>query len=279
MQIHNGKPVYNSSDLKAAIARRHKNDMFFCEVKDGPTQVVRHHSKIDALGIKISWTDFTITGYEVKVARSDFLRDDKWPSYLPMCNRLYFAVAPGVCTVEEIPENCGLVQITPNGGLRTVKKAPWRDIEMPVNMLLYLMFTYIGPYWQTDNKLPRGERLLPNEKLDIYRQYLEDKVEFKTLGYDLSKKIRERVFKAEHERDRLKRLFDEDRKTGEQLRQIALALEISGYHRDIAFECLRVIEELKQRRGLSPAEVALFKQINAVTGKILDGLERPNEEG
>ncbi len=49
-------------DITKALAKRHKDDMFFTEVKNGPTQTVAHHSRIDALAIKISWTRFRITG-------------------------------------------------------------------------------------------------------------------------------------------------------------------------------------------------------------------------
>ena len=84
---------------------------------------MNHHSRIDALAVKLSWTNFAIIGYEVKVARSDFLRDEKWRAYLPMCNQLYFAVAPGVCDPSEVPECCGLVTVTQSGNLRTVRKA------------------------------------------------------------------------------------------------------------------------------------------------------------
>ncbi|MFQ8765690.1 MAG: terminase small subunit [Oscillospiraceae bacterium] len=74
---------WRADDVKRAIAHRHASDMFFTEVKDGPTQIVNHHSRIDALAIKLSWTNFAIIGYEVKVARSDFLRDEKWRAYSP----------------------------------------------------------------------------------------------------------------------------------------------------------------------------------------------------
>lgn len=115
---------WRADDVKRAIAHRHASDMFFTEVKDGPTQIVNHHSRIDALAIKLSWTNFAIIGYEVKVARSDFLRDEKWRAYLPMCNQLYFAAAPGVCDPSEVPECCGLVTVTQSGNLRTIRKAP-----------------------------------------------------------------------------------------------------------------------------------------------------------
>lgn len=45
---------WRADDVKRAIAHRHASDMFFTEVKDGPTQIVNHHSRIDALAIKLS---------------------------------------------------------------------------------------------------------------------------------------------------------------------------------------------------------------------------------
>ncbi len=63
------------------------------------------------------------------------------------------------------------------GGIRTIKKAPWRDIEPPVEMFKYLMFTYIGALHRAEKNYPRHERLLPNERLELCRMYLEDNIE------------------------------------------------------------------------------------------------------
>lgn len=76
MQVIEGETIFCAEDIKHALARRHKEDMFFTEVKDGPTGY--QYSRIDALAIKISWSKYQLTGYEVKVSRSDFLRDSKW---------------------------------------------------------------------------------------------------------------------------------------------------------------------------------------------------------
>lgn len=202
---------WRTDDVKRAIAHRHASDMFFTEVKDGPTQIVNHHSRIDALAVKLSWTNFAIIGYEVKVARSDFLRDEKWRAYLPMCNQLYFAVAPGVCDPSEVPECCGLVTVTQSGNLRTVRKAPWRDIEPPVEMFKYLMFTYIGPYFLKDKNLPRGERLLPSENVEFFKRYLEDKEDLRTVGRRARRKIGKEIEDLRMENLRLKTCLDDQR--------------------------------------------------------------------
>lgn len=148
-----------SWDVKQALAKRHAKDMFFTEAKNGPTQTVQSHCKIDALAINISWTRFSIIGYEIKISRSDFLRDEKWRAYLPMCHQLYFVVTPGVCELSEVPDVCGLVTTTAKGGLRAVRKAPWRDIPEPTDMYKYLMFNYIGPCYQARTIKPTGKRV------------------------------------------------------------------------------------------------------------------------
>ena len=43
---------------------------------------------------------------EIKSGVADFQADQKWPDYLPYCDRFYFAVAPDFPT-DMLPETCG----------------------------------------------------------------------------------------------------------------------------------------------------------------------------
>ena len=45
---------------------------------------------------------------EVKSSVRDFQADNKWPDYLPHCDRFYFAVANGF-PVELLPDECGIL--------------------------------------------------------------------------------------------------------------------------------------------------------------------------
>ncbi len=212
-----------------AIATRHKNDMCFTEVKDGPTQTVRNHSKIDALAIRISWTNSAIIGYEVKVSRSDFLRDEKWRSYLPMCNQLYFAVAPGIVDKSEIPDCCGLVQMTSTGGLRTIKKAPFREIEEPTDMYKYLMFSYIGPRNLAERNAPQGVRLLHEMTLDRWREYLDDKKAYGLVGHEVAIKRSAEVRELERKADRAEQLERQNQQLREDMHKIIASLGVNPY--------------------------------------------------
>jgi len=274
-----GKVVKMSADdLKKALARRHKEDMFFTEVKDGPTQSVAHHSKIDALAMKISWTSFAITGYEIKVSRSDFMRDDKWQAYLPMCNYMYFVVAPGVCDVQEISDNCGLIVATEKGGLRTVRKAPWRDIEHPTSMYMYLMFTYIGAYRDVDGQRPRGARLLNELRVEDFKDYLEGKLQFKAIGHSLSMKLRDERWELERKLLRLENRLDDDKRYNQELGDICEALGVSrnGYYR--GHDCIQVIAQLRKSGGILQKEADSIRKIAKLSSELLNELERDVSE-
>lgn len=129
--------------IKKALSERHAEDFFLTEVKNGSTVLSNNLLKIDALAIKKSWSKPCITGYEVKVSRSDFMADEKWPGYLNYCHRFYFVCPSGLIAPPELPENVGLVWYTPEGGLVTRKKALFRPIEMNGDMLYYILLSRV----------------------------------------------------------------------------------------------------------------------------------------
>ncbi len=58
--------------------------------------------------------------FEVKVSRSDFLNDvrtGKWEAYKAFSSYVYFAVPEGLVSVDEVPDGCGLMVGTEEGGV------------------------------------------------------------------------------------------------------------------------------------------------------------------
>ena len=57
------------------------------------------------------------TAYEVKISRSDLLRELKDPKKrrpaLAVSNFFYFVTTPGLAKVDEIPPECGLIEVYP----------------------------------------------------------------------------------------------------------------------------------------------------------------------
>lgn len=74
------------------------------------------------------------TGFEVKVSRSDFLREmgkqDKTTRYMELCQFFYYVTPKALVQPDEVPESAGLIWV--NGrGCRIKKRAPHRDIPQP----------------------------------------------------------------------------------------------------------------------------------------------------
>jgi hypothetical protein len=73
--------------------------------------------------------------YEIKVSRSDFLHELKNPqkreSALLFSNQYYFATPAGMVDPDEIPEECGLIEIYPTMTTRIKVEAPLRPSADP----------------------------------------------------------------------------------------------------------------------------------------------------
>jgi hypothetical protein len=86
---------------------------------------------------------FSLQVYDVKVSRSDFLRDvngNKWRQYLRVCHRFYFALPSGIVKTAEIPEEAGLI-VKGEHGWRTVKgPSPNKPDSLNMAVILALLF-------------------------------------------------------------------------------------------------------------------------------------------
>jgi hypothetical protein len=140
-----GKEMRADIILKS-IQNRHKpfKDIFLTEVKTGPTWNNQNLRKIDAVAIKRSWRQPCITAYEIKTTRQDFLRDDKWPEYLPYCHRFYFVCPNGVIEKKEVESPVGLIWVDPETHGHSVKQqAVFRNIDIPGSMFYHLVISHM----------------------------------------------------------------------------------------------------------------------------------------
>jgi hypothetical protein len=167
--------------IKHALSRRHKDDFFLTEVKDGPTWF-KDHVRIDAWAMKKSWSNPHVLGYEVKVSRSDFLNDTKWPSYLSMCNSLSFVCPKGLIKPDEIDPQVGLIYYNPEKkSLYTAKKALYRNIEIKSEMFQYILMSRI-----TSQEYP-----FFSSKREFFEQWIVEK----KLSYELGQQVSTNISK------------------------------------------------------------------------------------
>jgi hypothetical protein len=202
---------YTSDQVIALLRVKHGEDVFVTECKDGPTQGVGQYSRMDAWSMPRSWTRPAITAYEVKVTRSDFVRDDKWRSYLWCCNEFYFATAPGVIEASELPPEAGLLEMSKTGGrLFLRKKSTYRE------------FTTIEQYRSLENvfryvlmaRCIIREEWTPNRATaQFWEEQLALSVDKRRYGHRLGRRIGEmirvRVDEVDQKNRQLERQIDQ----------------------------------------------------------------------
>lgn len=187
-------------EVLRALAKRHEGkDAFFTHVKNGPTHaaVKGELAIIDAIAFSRSWTHPLIRGYEVKVDRSDFLRDTKWHKYFDMCHEFSFVCPDGLIRPEEIPDQAGLIYYNPGKkSLRTKKKAVYRPIELPVNMLWYIIIA----------QLDSERHPFFSNRREALEAWVEDKEDRQTLGAWVSEKLHRFMYQYEQMKIEVERL-------------------------------------------------------------------------
>lgn len=237
------------------LREKHAEDVFVTECKDGPTQSVRNYLRMDAWVMPRSWSHPAITAYEVKVSRSDFLGDEKWRKYLDLCNYFYFATAPGIISLDELPAHVGLIEASQNGGrLFTKRKAVHRDIPEPSTVFRYVLMCRTAI---------RGESTATGRR-EHWEQWLKTREVDNHFGAFLSKAIREtierEIEKVRRENRDLKSQMEGYAEHLKTLDQMGLSRNASSW----AFD--NKLEEL--RAGLSQHDLRAIEDVALLMPKI-----------
>ncbi|MAV50084.1 MAG: hypothetical protein CME93_03880 [Hyphomonadaceae bacterium] len=83
-----------------------------------------------------------ITIVEIKSSVNDFKSDQKWPEYLPYCDRFYFAVSEDF-PADLIPDNAGLIIADQFGGA-IMRSAPETKLSPARRRSLTLRFARLA---------------------------------------------------------------------------------------------------------------------------------------
>ena len=218
--------VDSSEIAKALKLCRHTHDYFLTEVKSGSTWMGTANRILDAVAIKKSWTHPRITGYEIKISRSDFLRDNKFMTYLPLCHVFYMACPKGLIKREELPADVGLIWYNPDSKQTTVKlHPPYRKIEISADMLMYIIFSRLD-----EERIP-----FYNQKAAYWRDWLENKSDNRKLGRIVGGALCDRIRELENEvKEAGKFEAGDDREKYKNLMQCLCAAGMYQWERDPA---------------------------------------------
>lgn len=245
-------PTVRSDLIYRALAKKHSKDVFIGEVRTGRTWDAPRGKLgiIDAVAIKRSWSNPCITGYEVKVSRNDFMRDEKWPKYVAMCHRFYFVCPKGVVTPEDLPDGIGLLWYNmEKGTLYTRVAANYRMMEeLPTDMLYYILLS------KTDS----DRHPFFSDTREYLEAWTQDKEERHAFGVKVSDKLK----KAKGELERARMELARSKEDVDWLNDILKFLR----SRDITFR------RWDWERALGDAlDCGISSATNAAINKLIDG--------
>ena|SRR5690625_1570879 len=144
----------SADDIITALKARHrKNDRewaFFDELRvgtgyryfdyeKGEYEPFNPEQRLDAYAINLFRSNnYERIAYEIKVSRSDFLSEinnpDKRRQALEFSNKFYFVTPKGLLTKDEIPKECGLIEVYEEKDRLTSRikvSAPFRETDPP----------------------------------------------------------------------------------------------------------------------------------------------------
>ncbi len=139
----------------------------------------------DVVAILKSFAHIRFLIYEIKVSRSDFLRDansGKYTKYLQHCTQFYFACYKDLVKKEEVPVGCGLI-LKGENGWRVAKAARRNDFKPSTDLLLKLLMKGYENYLIKARELDR-DRLTKNANLKGHAQRLGIKVAYELANAD-----------------------------------------------------------------------------------------------
>ncbi len=175
--------------IKNALSKKHRDDFFLTEVKNGPSWSGNNLLILDALAIKKSWSKPCITGYEIKVDRGDFLRDQKYVHYLQYCHKFSFVCPKGLIKPDELDPAIGLIWYNPEtGGLHSRRAAVYRPMEqLPETLLMYIIMS----------RLESDRHPFFSDKREFFEEWLQDKRDRRELGWKVQNKLMTQIKDAE----------------------------------------------------------------------------------
>lgn len=185
----------NAKFIADVLAKKHRDDLFLTEVKNGPTYNSSNLLRMDAWAMKLTWKN-QIFGYEIKVSRSDFLSDTKWPQYMDYCNQFSWVCPEGLIKRNEVDERVGLIYVKEDGSLKVIKRALYRDVTIPSSLYKYVLMWKIA------------DKTRVKTKEDLIEEYLSGKERRVELAKKFNNKITTENKKLKNELDSLNRKIE-----------------------------------------------------------------------
>lgn len=178
------KAQITASALGDLLASRHAGDVFVPQCKMGEVG----SRVLDAWALLPTWRPLTAIAYEIKVSRSDWLRDAKLDAYRACCHLLVVVAPKGVVLPAELPTGAGLLEPIGQGTgqrllmrVKPVRHAP--DDAALVRLMAYVLM------WRRDERADRayGSR---EQRAARWRAWVDERKDFRVISSDVKGRMR-----------------------------------------------------------------------------------------
>jgi len=215
-------PKFGAAPLSSLLARRHSEDVFIEECKNGPTWSSSYR-RLDAWALLKSWSPWRTIGYEIKVARSDFEQDQKWLEYLPVCHQFFFVCPGGLIKGTDLSPGIGLIWASANGQKLFTKIAA--EVREPDAKALNQLMSYalmsrsriVGDMHEAN----RADEPV-KDRLTLYREAIAEAEKYKQLAYFVNTSIRARFDEQGHRLAEMERRCDQADQLAEKLKELGI---------------------------------------------------------
>lgn len=199
-----------------ALRARHSGDIFVPECNLG--SAIRGCRRIDAFAMPKSWSPLRTIGYEIKVSRPDFLKDNKWHEYIGFVHELWFACPWGLIDKAEIPDGIGLLWLNKGGKMVRKRKAVRHIADSPkiIDTMAYILMS------RAKITEPRNGITESPPTADDWADYYEGRTAHREIGRKVSEYIAKKCGKVAAENQELKARADKIDSIRCKLREVGL---------------------------------------------------------
>jgi hypothetical protein len=166
-------PITAEMILEGMTGENTREKLFFPELRLGSGYTGIAERRVDLLTVETApGKGYAATAYEIKVSRSDFLREAKEPRKQRgarlFCDFFYYVTPPGLLKVDEVPDWAGLIEWSPEGR-KVIVSAPRLD-KMPPTWGLLISVARNVSGWSASQTLAQKLDDLKRENSALQRQ-------------------------------------------------------------------------------------------------------------
>ena len=264
-----------ANDIKRLLAVKHSKDIFVTECKNGQSWGGNRLMILDAWAMRRSWSPLTTIGYEIKVDRSDYERDNKWTRYTPYVHEFYFVCPAGLIKKSEMPRGVGLIWTTLNGEklitkLKAVRYEP--EPRKHLDLLYYVLMA--RTVIVADMHAANAGFIAEPDRLGKMREWVETAEKRRELAYFVNAHIhlrfedmRDRVRQCEQTEQTAKRFADRLQKLGivwdmtnaRWMHEADVMRQIAALDKGIPNDLLQTIDRCADRMKATTHEITKIR--------------------